>query len=82
MRRDLCLTSIFDKDTHHARRWRKAPGLQDRRREAGFNNHEEKGVSAFEPVTGASFPGKWKVIFFYPRTSPSSVRPRSSPSPS
>ena len=33
----------------------------------GFNNHEEKGVSAFEPVNQTSFPGKWKVIFFYPK---------------
>ena len=33
----------------------------------GFNNHEEKGQSAFETITKASFPGKWKVIFFYPK---------------
>ena len=33
----------------------------------GFNHHEEKGVSAFEPVDQKSFPGKWKVIFFYPK---------------
>ena len=33
----------------------------------GFNEHEEKGVSAFEKLTNASFPGKWKVIFFYPK---------------
>ncbi len=33
----------------------------------GFNAHEENGQSAFEPVTGESFPGKWKVIFFYPK---------------
>lgn len=33
----------------------------------GFNNHVEAGVSAFEEVTQASFPGKWKVIFFYPK---------------
>lgn len=33
----------------------------------GFNNHEEKGVSAFETLTKDSFPGKWKVIFFYPK---------------
>mgnify|MGYP000639088036 CR=1 FL=1 len=32
----------------------------------GFNNHEEKGESAFEALTEASFPGKWK-IFFYPK---------------
>lgn len=33
----------------------------------GFNFHEEKGQSAFEKLTEASFPGKWKVIFFYPK---------------
>lgn len=33
----------------------------------GFNFHEENGVSAFEEVTEASFEGKWKVIFFYPK---------------
>ena len=33
----------------------------------GFNNHEEKGVSAFETLTEKSFPGKWKIIFFYPK---------------
>jgi alkyl hydroperoxide reductase subunit AhpC len=33
----------------------------------GFNTHEEKGVSAFETVTQENFPGKWKVIFFYPK---------------
>lgn len=33
----------------------------------GFNNHVEDGVSAFEELTEASFPGKWKVIFFYPK---------------
>jgi peroxiredoxin (alkyl hydroperoxide reductase subunit C) len=33
----------------------------------GFNSHEENGVSAFEPITNASFEGKWKVIFFYPK---------------
>ncbi|MBL8565155.1 MAG: peroxiredoxin [Hyphomicrobiaceae bacterium] len=33
----------------------------------GFNNHEEKGESAFEALTEASFPGKWKIIFFYPK---------------
>jgi len=33
----------------------------------GFNFHEENGVSAFEDVTNESFPGKWKVIFFYPK---------------
>ena len=33
----------------------------------GFNLHEEGGVSAFEDITKASFPGKWKVIFVYPK---------------
>ena len=32
-----------------------------------FNKHEENGVSAFEPIDQDSFPGKWKVIFFYPK---------------
>ncbi|MES2888005.1 MAG: peroxiredoxin [Pseudomonadota bacterium] len=33
----------------------------------GFNHHEENGVSAFENVTENSFPGKWKIIYFYPK---------------
>jgi peroxiredoxin (alkyl hydroperoxide reductase subunit C) len=33
----------------------------------GFNEHEEGGQSAFEKLTNDSFPGKWKVIFFYPK---------------
>jgi len=33
----------------------------------GFNHHEENGESAFEKITEQSFPGKWKVIFFYPK---------------
>lgn len=33
----------------------------------GFNNHVENGVSAFETLTRDSFPGKWKVLFFYPK---------------
>ncbi len=33
----------------------------------GFNHHEENGVSAFEEITEKSFPGKWKVIYFYPK---------------
>lgn len=32
-----------------------------------FNAHEEKGVSAFETLTNKSFPGKWKVFYFYPK---------------
>ena len=33
----------------------------------GFNRHEENGQSAFETLTKESFPGQWKVIFFYPK---------------
>lgn len=33
----------------------------------GFNDPEENGVSAFEDITESSFPGKWKVIYFYPK---------------
>lgn len=33
----------------------------------GFMEHEENGESAFEEITQDSFPGKWKVIFFYPK---------------
>jgi peroxiredoxin (alkyl hydroperoxide reductase subunit C) len=33
----------------------------------GFMRHEEGGQSAFETLTNSSFPGKWKVIFFYPK---------------
>ncbi|MGF1454017.1 MAG: peroxiredoxin [Alphaproteobacteria bacterium] len=32
-----------------------------------FMMPEENGVEAFEPITQASFPGKWKIIFFYPK---------------
>lgn len=32
-----------------------------------FNEIEENGESAFEEVTNASFEGKWKCIFFYPK---------------
>ena len=32
-----------------------------------FEHHEENDVSAFEDITKDSFPGKWKVIFFYPK---------------
>src|ERR1019366_226972 len=32
-----------------------------------FHLHEENGQSAFETLTEASFPAKWKVIFFYPK---------------
>jgi peroxiredoxin (alkyl hydroperoxide reductase subunit C) len=33
----------------------------------GFMRHEENGQSAFETLTHSSFPGQWKVIFFYPK---------------
>jgi alkyl hydroperoxide reductase subunit AhpC len=33
----------------------------------GYNSHEENGQSAFETLNEESFPGKWKVIFFYPK---------------
>src|ERR1700757_5193321 len=33
----------------------------------GFNQHEENGVSAFEAINEQSFPGKWKIIYFYPK---------------
>ena len=32
-----------------------------------FMRHAENGVSAFEDLTRDSFPGQWKVIFFYPK---------------
>lgn len=33
----------------------------------GFTQRDENGVSAFEDITESSFPGKWKVIYFYPK---------------
>jgi len=33
----------------------------------GFSLHEENGQTAFEDITEASFPGKWKVVYFYPK---------------
>lgn len=33
----------------------------------GFNNPEENGFSAFDAITEKSFPGKWKIIYFYPK---------------
>ncbi|SFJ63021.1 peroxiredoxin (alkyl hydroperoxide reductase subunit C) [Bradyrhizobium sp. Gha] len=33
----------------------------------GFQAQEEEGQSAFETLTEMSFPGKWKIIFFYPK---------------
>jgi len=32
-----------------------------------FNHPEENGISAFEDITESTFPGKWKVIYFYPK---------------
>ena len=32
-----------------------------------FMKHEENGESAFETITNGSFPGQWKIIFFYPK---------------
>ena len=33
----------------------------------GFNEVEENGETAFETLSELSFPGMWKVIFFYPK---------------
>jgi alkyl hydroperoxide reductase subunit AhpC len=33
----------------------------------GFNEIEENGETAFETLNETSFPGKWKIIFFYPK---------------
>ena len=33
----------------------------------GFNDPEEKGISAFEEINNDSFRGKWKIIYFYPK---------------
>ncbi len=33
----------------------------------GFNQPQEDGKSAFEKITETSFPGKWKIIYFYPK---------------
>ncbi|WP_457796295.1 peroxiredoxin [Methylocystis sp. S23] len=33
----------------------------------GFNEIVENDDSAFEAVTQESFPGKWKIVFFYPK---------------
>lgn len=33
----------------------------------GFTQYEENGMSALEEITESSFPGKWKVIYFYPK---------------
>ena len=33
----------------------------------GFNMDAENGESAFAPINEKSFPGKWKIIYFYPK---------------
>jgi alkyl hydroperoxide reductase subunit AhpC len=33
----------------------------------GFNEPVENGKSAFDTFNNESFPGKWKVIYFYPK---------------
>lgn len=33
----------------------------------GFNEIDENDESAFETLTETSFPGKWRIIFFYPK---------------
>ena len=33
----------------------------------GFNDAVENGQDAFETITELSFPGRWKVIYFYPK---------------
>jgi lipoyl-dependent peroxiredoxin subunit C len=45
----------------------KLEGFKVRGVKPGFNQAEENGQSAFETLTEASFPGKWKVIYFYPK---------------
>ncbi len=34
----------------------------------GFNHPEENGQSGFETITEESFPGKWKIIYFFPKS--------------
>lgn len=45
----------------------KMPQFQAVAVKPGFMNPEENGVSAFENITEASFDGKWKVFYFYPK---------------
>jgi peroxiredoxin (alkyl hydroperoxide reductase subunit C) len=45
----------------------KLPAFQVTGVKPGFHAHQEKGESAFETITEQSFPGKWKIIFFYPK---------------
>ena len=44
----------------------------------GFSHREENGVSGFEAITEKSFPGKWKVIYFWP-ASATAAWPRTTP---
>lgn len=34
----------------------------------GFNHHEENGISAFETITEQSFPGLWRIVYFWPKS--------------
>jgi peroxiredoxin (alkyl hydroperoxide reductase subunit C) len=43
------------------------PAFSLRAVKPGFNDPEEGGESAFETLTEASFPGRWKVIYTYPK---------------
>ena len=45
----------------------KIPGFTVTAVKPKFNQHEEDKISAFETITENSFPGKWKVLFFYPK---------------
>ena len=45
----------------------KIPSFKVQGVKPGFNDIEEGGESAFEEVTEASFEGKWKCIYFYPK---------------
>lgn len=45
----------------------KLPEFQVTGVKAGFTKHEQDGKSAFEAVSRDSFPGKWRVIFFWPK---------------
>ena len=45
----------------------KVPSFKVQGVKPGFNEIEEGGESAFEEITEASFEGKWKCIYFYPK---------------
>ena len=45
----------------------KLPSFKVQGVKPGFNEIEEGGESAFEEITEASFEGKWKCIYFYPK---------------